>query len=80
MKISEEVRLKAVAAEAGVLRLCFQEEHIIEEDQLSQWDQLRLIINLSLQPNLWLPLNPVEEREIWRRRPDLRTELLMVRS
>jgi hypothetical protein len=72
--------LKSVAIEAGVLRLYFPQELIIEEDRLSLWDRLRVTLNLSMRPNLWLPLNPSEEREIWNRHPELRNELFTVRS
>ena len=72
--------LKCVASEAGVLRLYFPQELIIEEDRLSMWDRLRVTLNLSMRPNLWLPLDPFEEREIWNRHPELRNELFTVRS
>jgi hypothetical protein len=72
--------LKSVATEAGVLRLYFPQELIIKEARLSLWDRLRVTLNLSMRPNLWLPLNPSEEREIWNRHPELRNELFTVRS
>ena len=39
------------------------------------WDDLRFVLNLGLQPNLWQSLSRKEEQDVWNRCPELRREL-----
>jgi hypothetical protein len=64
--------------EEGILRIAYPQEQQVTGNQITQWDQLRIVVNLSLQPNLWRPLSVADERELWDKRPELRQELLAV--
>lgn len=63
----------------GALSLSFAQESPVVTDRLTCWDQLRILLNRSLRPNLWESLNRSEELEIWNVWPSLRSELLRVR-
>ena len=70
--------ISSVSVESGILQFEYRQEQLIQVDRLTTWDQLRVTVNLSLQPNYWRSLSVPEERELWESRPDLRQELLMV--
>ena len=70
--------VRAVGIEDGSLRIAFSNEQPITPDRISRWDQLRISLNLSLQPNLWFSLSMEDERAIWCKWPGLRRELLTV--
>jgi hypothetical protein len=70
--------IRIVGIESGILRIGFPQEQWVLGDRLTQWDQLRIGVNLALRPNYWRPLSIEDEREIWDKRPDLRQELLSV--
>jgi hypothetical protein len=64
------------AGAAANLKYMYPREQWVLGDRITLWDQLRVVVNLSLQPNQWRPLSLTDEREIWEKRPDLRRELL----
>jgi hypothetical protein len=70
--------ITGVRVEGGILRIGFPQEQLCLGDRISLWDQLRVVVNLSLEPNYWRPLSKADERELWDKRPDLRRELLAV--
>jgi hypothetical protein len=70
--------ISAIGIENGILRIAYRQEQRVLGARITSWDQLRIVINLSLQPNFWRPLCQEEEREIWDKRPNLRRELLAV--
>ena len=67
--------IRAVAVDDGVLRIGYAQELVRLGDRITLWDQLRVVVNLSIKPNLWTPLSKTDECEIWHRRLDLRHEL-----
>lgn len=66
--------------ENGVLCMSFAQELPNSEKRFTRWDELRATINRSLRPNLWQPLSPEQKNLLWNGRPDLRAELLRMRS
>jgi hypothetical protein len=70
--------ITAIGIEGGILWIGFPQEQWVLTDRIPLWDQLRVVVNLSLQPNQWRPLSTADEREIWDKRSDLRRELLAV--
>lgn len=68
--------ITSIGVEGGILRIGYSREQWVLGDRITLWDQLRVVVNLSLQPNQWRPLSLADEREIWDNRPDLRRELL----
>jgi hypothetical protein len=68
--------ITSIGVEGGILRIGYPREQWVLGDRITLWDQLRVVVNLSLQPNQWHPLSLTDEREIWEKRPDLRRELL----
>lgn len=67
--------IEKLRVEQGVLCLTFAQELPNTTDRLTRWDELRVRLNLSLQPNLWTALTRELEHSIWRHRPHLRSEL-----
>ena len=70
--------IRVVGIELGVLRLGFPQEQCCSANHVGGWDQLRVVANLSLRPNLWTALTRHEERELWDLRPELRHDMLTV--
>jgi hypothetical protein len=70
--------IDAVRAEEGVLLLTFPREPALATAGHTVWDEIRVIINLSLYPNRFLPrLAPRHRARLWQERPDLRAQLSM---
>ena len=69
-----------IGFEQGVLNMAFLQEGVPEDGRSTPWDNLRIRLNLLLQPNLWLPLTRKEELELWNRWPGLRRELFTLRG
>lgn len=67
--------IRRLDLERGVLCVKFKQEQPLEITRLTRWDELRIHLNQSLQPNLWQALSPRTERAVWSGRPDLRSEL-----
>lgn len=70
--------ITSLCLEDGVLCVAYAQELPTRETRLTQWDRLRMYLNMSLRPNLWITLTHQQEQEIWRRRPDLQAELFQV--
>ena len=67
--------IRRLDLERGVLCVKFAQEQPQKVPRLTRWDELRIQLNQSLEPNLWRALSPRTEREIWSRWPGLRSEL-----
>lgn len=67
--------IRRLDLERGVLCVKFKQEQPLRMTRLTRWDELRIYLNQSIEPNLWQALGPRTERDIWSRRPDLRREL-----
>ena len=60
----------------GVLMVSFaQEENRPDLTQVTRWDEIRLVLNLSLYPSPWRPLHRRHFIELWMKRQDLRLAL-----
>jgi hypothetical protein len=60
----------------GVLMVSFaQEENRPDLTQITRWDEIRLVLNLSLYPSPWRPLHRRHFIELWMKRQDLRLAL-----
>jgi hypothetical protein len=59
----------------GILCVAFAHEIASQTERMTIWDDLRFVLNLALQPNLWQSLSRKEELDVWNRRPSLRREL-----
>ncbi len=70
--------IDSLGIENGILWLAFAQELPTEATQLTRWDELRIMLNSDLKPNIWHPLTREQEREIWRLRPELRGELFQL--
>ena len=67
-----------LAFEQGVLCIAFAHEVGSKTGLMTMWDDLRFMLNLALQPNIWHPLTRKEEFEIWHRWPELRRRLFVL--
>jgi hypothetical protein len=67
--------ITSLAFEQGVLCVAFTHEIGSETGRMTVWDDLRFVLNLALQPNIWHPLTRQEESRIWDCWPELRREL-----
>jgi hypothetical protein len=67
--------MTTVEFERGVLCIAFAHEVESKTGRMTPWDDLRFVLNLALQPNLWHPLARKEEWDVWNRCPQLRREL-----
>ena len=67
--------ITSLAFEQGVLCVAFAHEIGSETGRMTVWDDLRFVLNLALQPNIWHPLTRQEESRIWDCWPELRREL-----
>jgi len=67
--------VRKVAYIDGAFCLEFAQELPNCSGRVTGWDQLRIQVNLALQPNLWTQLTSETEQIIWEKRPDLRLEL-----
>ena len=67
--------ITSLAFEQGVLCVAFAHEVGSKTGHMTMWDDLRFMLNLALQPNIWHPLTRKEEFEIWHRWPELRRRL-----
>jgi len=70
--------ITSVAFERGVLCVAFAHEIGSETGRMTMWDDLRFVLNLALQPNIWHPLTRKEEFGIWNRWPELRQRLFVL--
>ena len=59
----------------GLLCVAFAHEIASQTGRMTIWDDLRFVLNLALQPNLWHALSRDEEWDVWKRCPELRREL-----
>jgi hypothetical protein len=62
----------------GVLCIAFAREVEGKAGRMTIWDDLRFVLNLSLQPNIWRPLARKEEWDVWNRYPELRRDLFLL--
>jgi hypothetical protein len=67
--------ITSLAFDRGLLCVAFAHEVASQTGRMTMWDDLRFVLNLSLQPNIWHPLARKEELEVWNRCPELRGEL-----
>ena len=67
--------IDAINQSQGVLVLSFAQEERSESRRITLWDDVRLILNLSIYPSLWRPLARGHFAELRRRHPDLRPVL-----
>jgi hypothetical protein len=67
--------ITSLAFDRGLLCVAFAHEVASQTGRMTMWDDLRFVLNLSLQPNIWHPLARKEELEVWNRCPELRGKL-----
>jgi hypothetical protein len=67
--------LSRVDYEGGVLLLNFAQEQAADDDQLTLWDELRVVVNRNLYPSRWRGLKRRHRMLLLFARPDLRTSL-----
>jgi len=67
--------ITSLAFEQGVLCVAFAHEVGSKTGHMTMWDDLRFVLNLALQPNIWHPLTCQQESRIWDFWPELRREL-----
>jgi len=67
--------ITSLAFEQGLLCVAFAHEIASQTGRMTIWDDLRFVLNLALQPNIWRPLARKEEWDVWSRWPKLRREL-----
>jgi hypothetical protein len=67
--------IRRVECEEGVLVLHFADEQTPEDDELTLWDELRVLINCNLYPSRWRPLHRRHRMLLLFARPDLRSAL-----
>jgi len=70
--------ITSLALEQGVLCVAFAHEVGSKTGRMTMWDDLRFMLNLALQPNIWHPLTRKEEFDIWNRWPELRRRLFIL--
>jgi|ERR1035441_3556105 hypothetical protein len=70
--------ITSLAFVQGVLCVAFALEVGSKTGRMTMWDDLRFMLNLSLQPNIWHPLTRKEELEVWNRWPELRRQLFVL--
>jgi hypothetical protein len=70
--------ITSLAFEQGVLCVAFAHEVGTKTGHMTIWDDLRFVLNLALQPNIWHPLTRNEEFEVWKRWPELRRWLFVL--
>jgi len=70
--------ITSLAFEQGVLCVAFAHEVGSKTGHMTMWDDLRFMLNLALEPNIWHPLTRKEEFEIWNRWPELRRRLFVL--
>lgn len=70
--------ITSLAFEQGVLCVAFAHEVGRKTGHMTMWDDLRFVLNLALEPNIWHPLTRKEEFEIWHRWPELRRRLFVL--
>jgi hypothetical protein len=74
----EPFMITSLAFEQGVLCIAFAHEVGSKTGLMTMWDDLRFMLNLALQPNIWHLLTRKEEFEIWHRWPELRRRLFVL--
>ena len=67
--------IRRVECEEGVLVLHFADEQAPEDEELTLWDELRVLINRNLYPSRWRPLHQRHRLLLLFARPDLRSAL-----
>ena len=67
--------ITSLAFDQGLLCVAFAHEVASQTGRMTMWDDLRFVLNLCLQPNVWRPLARKEEWDVWNRCPELRREL-----
>ena len=67
--------ISSLAFDQGLLCVAFAHEVASQTGRMTMWDDLRFVLNLSLQPNIWHQLARKEELEVWNRCPELRGKL-----
>ena len=70
--------ITSLAFEQGLLCVTFAHEIASQTGGMTIWDDLRFVLNLGLQPNLWRPVARNEEWDVWNRCPALRRELFIL--
>ena len=68
--------ITSLAFDQELLCVPFAHEIANLSGRMTVWDDLRFVLNLALQPNLWHSLSRNEERDVWNRCPALRRDLL----
>ena len=66
--------IQAVGVEDGALRIEFPPEQSFLGDRITRQNPFRVVLKFGLKPRRCTPLSTADEREIWRRRPDLRQD------
>ena len=67
--------ISRVGCDDGVLVLHFADEQAPEDEELTLWDELRVLINRTLYPSRWRPLHRRHRMLLLFARPDLRSAL-----
>jgi hypothetical protein len=62
--------LNAVGFEQGMLLVRFAQELPPESDRITSWDRLRILLNKSLYPGVWRPLNRRHRLRLFELQPD----------
>ena len=53
----------------------FTQEEQPDLNCITRWDDIRLVLNLSVYPSIWRPLRRRHFVEMWAKQPDLRPAL-----
>jgi len=67
--------ITSLAFDQGLLCVAFAHEIGSQSGRMTVWDDLRFVLNLALEPNLWHSLSREAEQDVWNRCPALRREL-----
>ena len=67
--------ITSLAFDQGLLCVAFAHEIGSQSGRMTVWDDLRFVLNLALEPNLWHSLSRDAEQDVWNRWPALRREL-----
>jgi hypothetical protein len=59
----------------GVLTVGFAQEERPDLNRITRWDDIRLVLNLSVYPSMWRPLRRRHYVALWAKQPGLRPAL-----
>jgi hypothetical protein len=68
-------RIDVLRVREGVLVVSFAQEEQPDLSCITRWDDIRLVLNLSVYPSIWRPLRRRHFVELWAKQPDLRPAL-----